>query len=77
MSILESLQTELQTLENEQKHDGYWYHVSDALSIMICGLLCGLENISDIHSWAKSRLWSEFFHDEFGMKQIMSRSQFY
>ena len=54
MGILHELQERMRGLENRCVHDGYWYRVSDALVVMICGLLCRQQKIDDIHDWAKS-----------------------
>ena len=48
MESFEKLQNKMRELESETEHKGYYYKVSDALTIMICGMLCNLQNISDI-----------------------------
>lgn len=40
--------------EEGSKHEGYWYCVSDALIIMVCGMLCSLQTIDDIYEWSKA-----------------------
>lgn len=54
MSILNKLSEAMQEVEDDTKHSGYYYKISDVLTIMICGMLCNLQNISDIHAWSKS-----------------------
>ena len=64
-------------VEKECEHKGYYFKISDALTIMICGMLCGLKNISDIYEWAKSESTKQFLFDEFKIHKLPSRAQFY
>ena len=64
-------------VEKECEHKGYYFKISDALTIMICGMLCGLQNISDIYEWAKSEPARQFLFDEFKIHKLPSRAQFY
>jgi len=77
MSIFERLQEELEGLEDKEKHKGYWYGISDALLVLVCGMLCGLQRIDDIHDWARSKPTRQFLEKEFGMEKIFCRAQFY
>ena len=77
MGIFEDLRVEIREIEEEAEHDGYWYSVSDVLIMMICGMLCGLRSIDDIHDWAKSAPNQKFLEQEFGIVRILSRAQFY
>ena len=77
MGIFEKLEKDLTKLENENQHDGYWYSTTDALLVLVCGMLCGLSNIDDIHDWAKSNPSKKFFEKEFKMKKLFCRAQFY
>ena len=54
MGIFEDLREEIKEIEEEAGHEGYWYSVSDVLIMVVCGMLCGLQRIDDIHDWAKS-----------------------
>jgi len=67
MGIFERLQEEMKELETESSHDGYWYSISDVLILMICGMLCGLGSVDDIHDWAKSTPNRKFLEREFGI----------
>ena len=60
MESFEKLQNKMRELERETEHKGYYYKVSDALTIMICGMLCNLQNISDIHEWAQAESVRDF-----------------
>lgn len=71
------LQAKMKELEKDSNHKGYYYRVSDALTIMICGMLCNLQTISDIYEWSKSEPIREFFTKEFRIYKFPSRAQFY
>jgi predicted transposase YbfD/YdcC len=77
MGILRSLHEAMQEVEQGSTHEGYWYSVHDSLIIMLCGLLCRQETISDIHEWTESTPARNFFREEFGIRKIPSRAQFY
>jgi predicted transposase YbfD/YdcC len=77
MGIFEDLQDKMKELEDKATHDGYWYCISDALLIMICGLLCRQQKIDDIHDWANSTPTRKFLLEHFGIERIFSRAQFY
>lgn len=77
MTNFGKLQEKVVEIEKEINHKGYYYKVSDAITIMICGMLCNLQNISDIHQWAQSEPVREFLFKEFSICKIPSRAQFY
>jgi len=45
---------------------GYWFSISDALIIAVCGMLCGLQNVSDVHEWSEAAPVRNFLSKEFG-----------
>ena len=77
MGIFKQLENDLQKLEEEAWHDGYWYTVTEALLVLVCGMLCDLTNIDKIHDWAKSEPTRKFLKKEFDMDKLFSRAQFY
>ena len=77
MRILDELKREMEELESEEKHDGYWYSISEVLIILVCGMLCGLEKVVEISSWSKSEPTRKFLKEYFGMTKIPCVSQFY
>ena len=77
MSSFEKLQILIKESEGIADHKGYYYKVSDILTMMICGMLCNLQTISDIHEWAKSEPVRGFLFKEFRIRKIPSRAQFY
>ena len=77
MCILEDLTKELNKIESESAHEGYWYSVSDVLLMLVCGMLCGLKKADDIHDWVKSAPVKSFLHKRFGIERTPCRAQFY
>jgi len=47
MGILYELQEEMRGLEEGASHNGYWYKIGETLTIMVCGLLCGLQKMDE------------------------------
>ncbi len=45
-----------EALETMQEHNGYFCSISQAISIVVLGSVCGLRNASRIHQWAASIL---------------------
>lgn len=72
---MKKLRTAIQELDKD--YHGYLYKMSDMLTILICGALCSLQNISDIYEWSKAAPVKEFFLKEFQIRKLPSRAQFY
>ena len=77
MGILQDLQEEMKELEKDYSHDGYWYSISGVLTILVCGMLCGLRQVDDIHDWAKAGPTKAFLQKQFGISKSPCRAQFY
>jgi len=77
MQIIDELQTEMKALSLSASHRGYFYSINDALIMLICGLLCGLREIDEIHQWIMSEPTQKMLHKEFWINRYPSRSQFY
>ena len=77
MGILNELQKEFAGLEAGAAHKGYWYTIGDTLTVLVCGLFCGLKEIGEIQDWAKSAPTQRFLAEQFGIERILSRAQFY
>ncbi|MDR0898302.1 MAG: ISAs1 family transposase, partial [Oscillospiraceae bacterium] len=77
MDIFGRLQGAMEAVEKESGHKGYWYRMRDILTIMICGLLCSLQTIDDIHEWAKAKPTRELLAEKFGIERIPCRAQMY
>ena len=44
-------------VETTKEYEGYFYKITDAITIVLLGSICGLKNISQIHQWASSDRW--------------------
>lgn len=77
MSIVETLQMAMRSTEDKTRHDGYWYRISDVLTIMVCGMMSSLQSIDDIHEWSQAAPVRYFFEKKFSIDRIPSRAQFY
>ena len=77
MTIFNDLYDKVKELDKTSSHKGYYFKVSDVLTIMICGALCDLTTISDIYEWAKAEPIKEFLLKEFKIHKLPSRAQFY
>ncbi len=74
---MREIQAAMQELDKESAYKGYYYKISDILTILICGMLCNLQTISDIHEWSKAEPVREFLLREFCIRKLPSRAQFY
>lgn len=59
-------------IEITKEYDGYYYSVSEAITIVILGSICGLKNVSQIHHWAESDRVQEFLKEKFEISRIPS-----
>lgn len=57
-------------VETTKEYDGYFYKVTDAITIVLLGSICGLKNISQIHQWASSDRIKEFLKEKFQIKAV-------
>lgn len=57
-------------IETEKEYDGYYYKISEVITIVILGCICGLRNLQQIHQWAVKERTSEFLKEEFGINRI-------
>ena len=77
MKILNELQKAMEEVETESEHKGYWYRIRDVLTILICGMLCSLQTIDDIHEWSQSTPTRKLLGKRFKITKIPCRAQFY
>lgn len=77
MDIINELEKAMASVEENTAHKGYFYNVKDILIIMICGMLCSLQNIEDIYEWSKAKPVKEMLCNVFGITKIPCRAQFY
>ena len=57
-------------IETEKEYDGYYYKISDVITIVILGSICELKNLQQIHQWAIKDRTREFLKEEFGIYRI-------
>ena len=77
MGILNDLQKVMKEVEKDAPHNGYWYCISETLLILVCGIMCSLQTIDDIHEWSISGPTRVFLDEQFGIQKIPCRAQFY
>jgi len=77
MDAINGLQKMMKEAEKGAAHDGYWYSISEALIIMVCGMLCSLQTIDDIHEWSQAAPVQAFLKERFWIEKIPCRAQFY
>ena len=77
MDAISGLQKMMKEAEKGAAHEGYWYSVSEVLIIMVCGMLCSLQTIDDIHEWSQSAPAQTFLRERFWIEKIPCRAQFY
>jgi predicted transposase YbfD/YdcC len=77
MGTIEGLEMMAEEVEKGSTHQGYWYSISEAVIIMVCGMLCSLQTIDDIHEWSGSAPTRAFLKGRFGIEKICCRAQFY
>ena len=57
----------------DPRHESYVIHrLEDVLTIVMCAVLCGMDNLCGIMHFAKNR--SDFLKEHFGIEQIPSKS---
>lgn len=57
-------------METEKEYDGYYFKISEMVTIVILGSICGLKNVQQIHQWAEKYRTKEFLREEFGIYRI-------
>lgn len=57
-------------VETTKEYNGYFCSVSEAITIVILGSICGLKNISQIHQWAASDRVKGFLEEKFGIENV-------
>ena len=60
----------LKEVETTKEYSGYFCSVSEALTIVVLGSICGLRSVSQIHQWASNDRIKEFLKEHFGIGKI-------
>jgi len=66
IGLFQELQEQMDEVDEASGFKGYWFSISDALIIAVCGMLCGLQNVSDVHEWSEAAPVRNFLSKEFG-----------
>ncbi|GHU21215.1 hypothetical protein FACS189472_13700 [Alphaproteobacteria bacterium] len=61
-----------ETIENPRHPSYVEYKLSDILTIIMCGMLCGLDSLNGLIIYAEGR--SAFFKEHFGIDKIPSKA---
>ena len=77
MNIINELQNAMREVEKGTKFRGNWFRISDVLTIVICGMLCQLTTLKKIHMWASTEPVRQFLLEQFQIRFIPKRAQFY
>jgi len=77
MKIIKELEKAMKEVASVTKYNGYFYSINETLIMLISGLLCGLQEIDEIHHWLTSEPTQKMFHKEFRINRFPCRSQFY
>jgi len=65
MGQLRELQKCMVEVEEATNFKGYWFRISNVLSAIVYGMLCGLENMSEIYDWATANRCGRFWRSRY------------
>jgi len=71
-----NLKKYFEEIETEEDYKGYFFSISAALTIALCGTFCGLKNMKQIHQWATNDKIKTFLSDNYDIKDIVCYSWF-
>jgi len=57
-------------VETTETHDGYYYSVGEAITIVILGTFCGLTNLKQIQQWAAHAKIRTVLRERFGVRDV-------
>jgi len=60
----------LSEVETTREHNGYFFSVGEALTVVILGTLCGLKNVSQISQWSEEESVRGLLAKHLGIKRI-------
>jgi predicted transposase YbfD/YdcC len=76
VNYLEQLQEMAREVETKEAYEGYYYKVSDVITILVIGLLCALRSAHEIYQWSRSKSVSAVFSEHFGIVRMPCYAQF-
>jgi predicted transposase YbfD/YdcC len=74
---MDKLQEQMREVGSVVEYEGYFYSIHNTLIMLVCGMLCGLKEISEIHQWLSAEPTQKMLNKQFGISQFPGRSQFY
>lgn len=60
----------LEEVETSESYDGYIFSISQAITIVILGSICGLKSVRQIHQWAESESARKLLKEKFAIERI-------
>lgn len=76
MNYLIKLQEMAREIETIEKYNGYYYKVSDVITILVVGLLCNLRSAHEIYQWSRSKTVCGVLGEHFGIIKLPCYAQF-
>lgn len=76
MDYLKRLQEMANEIETKEPYQGYFYKVSDVVTILVVGLLCSLRTAHEIYQWSCAEAVMKILTEYFGIKQFPCYAQF-
>lgn len=76
MEHLKRLGYYLRVLTCVKQYKGYWVKIEHIITIVICGIFCGLTSLEEIHDYANSKPVKEMLRKTFKIYRIPSYSHF-
>jgi len=76
MKYLKNLKEYISCISKVKEYRGYWVKLEHVIIILICGSLCGLTSLEEIHDYAKSTPARNMLRKIFGIYLIPSYTHF-
>jgi predicted transposase YbfD/YdcC len=76
MNYIKKLNEMAKDIETKEAYSGYYYKVSDVVTILVIGLLCSLKNAHEIYQWSCSKTVKPMLLEFFGIERLPCYAQF-
>ena len=70
MDSITKIQGYFEGIQTTKKHNGYYYSVEEALTVVILASLCGLRSVSQINQWSEKQRVRDALLKHFGIQRI-------
>jgi len=74
MDSITKIQEYFADIQTTKEHNGYYYSVGEALTVVILGSLCGLRNVSQINQWSEEQRAKDFLLKHFSIQRLSDTS---